>query len=123
MVVRENGISILAHLDKPSGLLLGVVGEDGGLMKAKSALRPIFLLLLVVAALATYSYSLKKAWALREGLRKAELFDSKRVAKQTAQQVGNALKKAGYDRGGITYIITPAWCPWLKPSTAAPLIS
>jgi len=62
---------------------------------------------LVVATLATYSYSLEKAWALRDSLRSAGLCDPAAVAGQDVAGLGNALKEAGYDRGGITYIIAP----------------
>jgi len=62
---------------------------------------------LVVATLATYSYSLEKAWSLRDALKAAGLCDPSWVAGQDEQTVGNALKAAGYDRGGITYIIAP----------------
>lgn len=62
---------------------------------------------LVVATLATYSYSAEKAWALREELRRHGLFDVAETSRSTVEEVGNALKAAGYDRGGITYIIAP----------------
>jgi hypothetical protein len=62
---------------------------------------------LVVATLATYQYSLERAWALAEPLQDAGLCDPSRVAGRDPVDVGNALKAAGYDRGGITYIISP----------------
>lgn len=62
---------------------------------------------LVVATLATYNYGLEKAWELRERLGAAGLDDPTRVAGRSVEEVGNALKVAGYDRGGITYIIAP----------------
>ncbi|MBN1947322.1 MAG: hypothetical protein JW797_16755 [Bradymonadales bacterium] len=62
---------------------------------------------LVIAALATYSYSLEKAWELRGAVRQAGLGDTGRVAGLGVQEVGNLMKQAGYDRGGITYIIAP----------------
>lgn len=62
---------------------------------------------LLVALLATYSYPLDKAWALRERLRSAGLCEPRAVAAKDTQEVGNLLKRAGYDRGGITYIIAP----------------
>ena len=62
---------------------------------------------LVVTALATYSYSLEKAWGLRESLQSAGLCEPAKVLKMDEQTLGNSLKTAGYDRGGITYIIAP----------------
>jgi len=62
---------------------------------------------LVVATLATYNYRLEKAWALREALAAVGLADPAQVAGRSAEEVGNTLKAAGYDRGGITYIIAP----------------
>lgn len=62
---------------------------------------------LVVATLATYQYSLEKAWALRDALRAGGLCDPSAVAHMDVADLGNALKTAGYDRGGITYIIAP----------------
>jgi hypothetical protein len=57
--------------------------------------------------LATYSYPLEKAWALRDKLRKARLTDPAWVTSRDVQEIGNSLKAADYDRGGITYIIAP----------------
>ncbi|MDF1788862.1 MAG: hypothetical protein P1U82_23580 [Verrucomicrobiales bacterium] len=62
---------------------------------------------LVVAVLATYSYSLENAWALRKKLKEVGLVDPKNVVGKDEGEVGNLMKKAGYDRGGITYIIAP----------------
>lgn len=62
---------------------------------------------LVVAVLAVYQYSLEKAWDLRDGLRKAGLFEPESVVGKEEAQIGNLMKRAGYDRGGITYIIAP----------------
>lgn len=62
---------------------------------------------LVVATLATYSYPLEKAWQLREALRSAGFADPATWLGKKVEEVGNALKAAGYDRGGITYIIAP----------------
>lgn len=62
---------------------------------------------LVVATLATYQYSLEKAWDLRDALRTAGLCDPAAVGAMDVADLGNALKSAGYDRGGITYIIAP----------------
>ena len=62
---------------------------------------------LTVATLATYNYGLEKAWALREALAAAGLCEPARVVGRSVEEVGNALKAAGYDRGGITYIIAP----------------
>ena len=62
---------------------------------------------LVVVTLATYSYALEKAWGLRDALEKAGLCDPSQVLGMGETGLGNALKAAGYDRGGITYIIAP----------------
>lgn len=62
---------------------------------------------LVVAMLATYSYSLEKAWALRDKLSELGFADPTTVVGKDAGEVGNLMKAAGYDRGGITYIIAP----------------
>ena len=62
---------------------------------------------LLVALLATYNYSLRKAWELRDKLRRSGLCDPDFVLSQDVEQVGNLLRQAGYDRGGITYIIAP----------------
>ena len=62
---------------------------------------------LVVATLATYQYSLEKAWDLRDALRAGGLCEPAKVAGMDDGDLGNALKAAGYDRGGITYIIAP----------------
>ncbi len=62
---------------------------------------------LVVVTLATYSYALEKAWGLREALEDAGLCDPAHVLGMDERALGNALKEAGYDRGGITYIIAP----------------
>lgn len=62
---------------------------------------------LVVSALATYNYSLDRAWTLLPALRSQGLLDPSRVAGGDAGDVGNRLKAAGYDRGGITYIVAP----------------
>ncbi|MCK6512599.1 hypothetical protein L6R29_21930 [Myxococcota bacterium] len=62
---------------------------------------------LVVVTLATYSYALEKAWGLRDALEKAGLCDPLRVLGMDGTGLGNALKAAGYDRGGITHIIAP----------------
>ncbi|MDF1543233.1 MAG: hypothetical protein P1P71_08970 [Anaerosomatales bacterium] len=62
---------------------------------------------LVVGTLATYQYSLDKAWALRDALLSSGLCDPATVVAMDVADIGNALKAAGYDRGGITYIIAP----------------
>lgn len=62
---------------------------------------------LVVALLATYNYSLDKAWALRDALEEQGFSEPKTAIGKKPEKVGNLLKKAGYDRGGITYIIAP----------------
>lgn len=62
---------------------------------------------LVVSVLATYNYALDRAWALLPALRSQRLLDPTRVAGGDVKDVGNRLKAAGYDRGGITYIVTP----------------
>ncbi len=60
---------------------------------------------LLVAILATYNYSLDRAWSLREALQANALCDPPTMAQRTPQDIGQRLKAAGYDRGGITYII------------------
>lgn len=62
---------------------------------------------LVIAVLATYSFSLEKAWALKAQLKKLGLGDPAKVIGKDEGEVGNLMKEAGYDRGGITYIIAP----------------
>lgn len=62
---------------------------------------------LVLATLATYQYPLDRAWALRDALVAAGLTTPDGVLGRSVGDVGNALKDAGYDRGGVTYIIAP----------------
>lgn len=62
---------------------------------------------LVLAVLAGYSYSLEKAWDLREKIRSAGLHQPNEILGKDVATVGNLMKVAGYDRGGITYIISP----------------
>ncbi len=62
---------------------------------------------LVVALLAGYSYSLEKAWILRARLRSVGLANPETIVHKDVAAVGNLMKAAGYDRGGITYIIAP----------------
>lgn len=62
---------------------------------------------LALAALAAYNYDLDRAVALREPLANAGLLDPERVLGLDVGDLGNALKAAGYDRGGVTYIIAP----------------
>jgi len=76
---------------------------------------------LVVATLATYNYRLEKAWALRGSLQAAGLTDPTQVVGSTAEEVGNALKAAGYDRGGITYIIAPRLVSLLEAAVSGEL--
>lgn len=76
---------------------------------------------LVVVTLATYSYALEKAWGLREALEEAGLCDPARVLGMDETALGNALKAAGYDRGGITYIIAPRLLALMKAIQAGTL--
>lgn len=76
---------------------------------------------LVVATLATYNFALEKAWGLREQLGAAGLADPARVAGRSTEDVGNALKAAGYDRGGITYIIAPRLVSLMEAAQAGGL--
>ena len=69
---------------------------------------------LVVAALATYSYPLGKAWALRDSLVAEGLCDVEAISRKDQYDVGNALIRAGYDRGGITFIISPRICSLME---------
>ncbi|MDF1667664.1 MAG: hypothetical protein P1V97_38360 [Planctomycetota bacterium] len=51
---------------------------------------------LVVAVLATYNYSLEKAWALKAQLKDVGLGNPKIVLGKDEGEVGNLMKKAGY---------------------------
>lgn len=62
---------------------------------------------LVIAILAGYSYALEDAWKHKDKLRAARVADPAAVLGLDDAAVGNLLKGAGYDRGGITYIIAP----------------
>lgn len=71
------------------------------------SLPPQRLVELVIVTLATYQFSLERAWALREPLIDAGLCDPDRVLALSVGDLGLALKDAGYDRGGVTWIIAP----------------
>lgn len=62
---------------------------------------------LLSAVLATYNYPLDRAWGLLDGLRAQGLCDPDSVAGWSEQEVGTRLKAAGYDRGGVTWIVAP----------------
>ncbi len=62
---------------------------------------------LVIAILAGYSYSLEDAWKLKDKLRAEGLATPAITLGRDDATIGNLLKRVGYDRGGITYIIAP----------------
>jgi hypothetical protein len=62
---------------------------------------------LVISILAGYSYPIYSAWNLKEKLRSAGFADPAIALGRDDATIGNLLKSAGYDRGGITYIIAP----------------
>jgi len=62
---------------------------------------------LVVALLAVNSYPATLAWALLPRLRAAHLLDPAEVARKEAVDLVDGLRRAGYDRGGITDIVGP----------------
>ena len=90
-------------------------------MTAARALSPLQIDCLLVAVLATYSYPLDKAWALREAMRRQGLGELAKVATSSVEQVGNQLKAAGYDRGGINYILAPRLIALAKDAEAGAL--
>lgn len=61
---------------------------------------------LIIACLAVYKYPLDKAYKHIDSLREQGLFNHQNFAQWDSTEIGNMLKKAGYDRGGINYIIS-----------------
>lgn len=57
----------------------------------------------VVAMLAVYSYPLERLAPISEALRDAGLFEPRRLATASIQELTRELKAAGYDRGALTW--------------------
>jgi len=72
---------------------------------------------LALAALAAYNYDLDRALALRAPLASAGLLSPERVLALDVGDLGNALRAAGYDRGGVTYIIAPRLQELMRAAT------
>lgn len=60
---------------------------------------------LVISILSVNNVSIDKTYSSIEAMRKEGLFTPSNLSKWSIEDIGNNLKKAGYDRGGVNYIL------------------
>jgi endonuclease III-like uncharacterized protein len=60
---------------------------------------------LIISILSVNNVSIDKTYSHIESMRKEGIFDPLKLSKLSIEDIGNNLKKAGYDRGGVNYII------------------
>lgn len=68
--------------------------------KKSSVLEDLFISLLSVN-----NVSIEETYSHIESMRKEDIFEPLKLEKLSIEEIGNNLKKAGYNRGGVNYIL------------------